>query len=1326
MAGRTSFSLLFHQYCATLPARSHTMRLLFVEDNPSDVELSAAELRRFGFELEYQRVDTLDDLAASIELGSFSAVISDYDLGSFTGRDALDVVRQRDREIPFILLSGMLGEELAVDLIRAGANDFVSKDRIARLGSTLERELRDVQLRQERRTLFSALRRSEDRYRRIFENVPVGVAVSTPDGTLLTTNHRFSEILGSGAQDVVHQLLAQHGEIFEQREERFVRDDGTLVWTAISVSPITTDDLEVEQLVWLVEDITARKQYDVELRSQKAQLEQAQRLAHMGSYELDLATGKRTWSGELYRIFGLEAEQGPDVDAADARVHPDDLEHVRRARELATEKREPFDNQFRIVLPDGDVRLVHDYGHFVFDDDGQPTKIVGLTQDITEDRKQQEELQRRSLQQVVIANLGQAALSGEPIDALLGEATAVVADLLDVEMCSVLQEEDGKFRVVSQVGWGDELPVNCELSAARAAQSKYTIEHRMAVIVDDLRTEKRFASSPFLIEHGVVSAITVPISTVGSRPWGIIGALSKRHREFTAADVDFLRSVATVLAQALERDRVDQQLVLHAAQQSAIAELSRVALRSVDDAIEAACNVVSDVLDADHALFFELDEAVRVLHYRAGRCWAPVNEMNIRTAGDGSLAAAIEQNVPVMLGAGDAGITSGVAVPVASAIGRFGVITAHSKSGRTFVEADVEFIQSVANIIADAMERERARHALTASEERNREVIEGATEIIFTIDVDGRFTSLNAAFTNITGWRAEDWIGRPFDHLVHPDDTATVRELFTTVLERQEAVNAETRILGRNGTLVLDISTFPKVEQGRTAVVYGFARDITEARRVERERQRLTRNLQLLLASTVEGIVTVDLAGRCTMSNRAAAAMLGRTQEEMQGETLQTLLNGRTPAAIGEIVAVARSGEVRSVVNGVFWRADGTQFPVEYSAAPITDAGVRIGVVISFSDITERRKLEMKLEQADRLSSLGRLAATIAHEFNNVLMGISPFVEVIRRGRNIETSLDHIGRAVKRGKRITQDILRFTQPAQPIRTSIDMGQWIENVALEARSLMYGCTVQSSVEHGLRIDGDPTQLQQIFTNLVLNARDAMPDGGTLTIDVRHEPPNARLPFAIDHPERFAHVIVRDTGCGMSVETQRHIFEPLFTTKKSGTGLGLPVTHQVVQRHGGDIFVESTPGAGTTFHIFLPLAAESVEARATELAQEIQAMHDARRVLLIEDDVSVAAGLVSLLELEGLHVDIATTGEEALRRVEELDPDVVVLDVGLPDMDGTSVYTALAEQYPDLPIVFSTGHADKGKLNSLLERPHVAFLLKPYESSALLGAIREVMG
>jgi signal transduction histidine kinase/ActR/RegA family two-component response regulator len=375
----------------------------------------------------------------------------------------------------------------------------------------------------------------------------------------------------------------------------------------------------------------------------------------------------------------------------------------------------------------------------------------------------------------------------------------------------------------------------------------------------------------------------------------------------------------------------------------------------------------------------------------------------------------------------------------------------------------------------------------------------------------------------------------------------------------------------------------------------------------------------------------------------------------------------------------------------------------------------------------EQRKLESQLEQANRIAGLGRLAATIAHEFNNVLMGVAPFVEVMRRGKNIESSLDHISRAVARGRRITQDILRYTQPAEPSRTPIDLELWLQTISHDARSLLSPAStidVHAGSDH-LFIDGDPSQLQQVFTNLILNARDAMPGGGRVTIELRHDDEGARLPFAIEHPELYAHFVVRDTGCGMTAEMLRHVFEPLFTTKRNGTGLGLPVALQVVQRHGGEMFVESAPGVGTAFHIFLPLSAPVAPVRAPEPAPAPAPKRTpAKRILLVEDDTTVALGLVLLLELEGMQVRVARTGEEALAILDRERPDVVILDMGLPDMEGTQVFDAFAKRYPHLPVIFSTGDGDRTKIESLLARPNVGFLVKPYNHATLLDTITEV--
>jgi two-component system cell cycle sensor histidine kinase/response regulator CckA len=264
-------------------------------------------------------------------------------------------------------------------------------------------------------------------------------------------------------------------------------------------------------------------------------------------------------------------------------------------------------------------------------------------------------------------------------------------------------------------------------------------------------------------------------------------------------------------------------------------------------------------------------------------------------------------------------------------------------------------------------------------------------------------------------------------------------------------------------------------------------------------------------------------------------------------------------------------------------------------------------------------------------------------------------------------------------------------------------------------------------------GDVSQLHQSFINLILNARDAMPEGGRIGVGIDLVPEASRFDFgAIEHPERYAHFFVEDSGHGMTPETLRHIFEPLFTTKKNGTGLGLPVARHVVTRHGGEIFVESAIGSGTKFHLFIPIAANKSGATAAPIvpaAQELSLLQKVsrayRRVLVVEDERPVASGIVALLELEGVDAMIVETGREVLPAIGHWNPDAVILDIGLPDIDGTKVYAAIARKYPALPVVFSSGHGDESQLEEFLARRNVAFLLKPYDVDTLLSTLDRVV-
>ena len=1093
------------------------------------------------------------------------------------------------------------------------------------------------------------------------------------------------------SNDILRRLLG--GESWSGEVE-FRTRDGRVFPGEIVSSPIF-DDGEVIGVVAVSQDITLRRRAQEELRMREAQLADAQEIAHVGSYVYAPEEENRWWSREGLRIFGADPDNlSPDTPVVTRALHPDDAERALAEFNRCVSDRQPFAMEYRIILPDGRERIIFSHGRI--DDKEGSMRVLGTVQDVTEQRMNERELHRRARQQEAIATFSQLALGGSTLPDLYDAAAAAVAEHLDADLSDLFTSEAGQLRLVAGGGFGDGVVGNMTVTGnSEHSHAGYTLAQRQPVIVEDFEVETRFKLSELLKSHGVRSGVMVGVGATIDRQWGVLGAHYRTARHFTDTDVTFLRTIATILGQAIERANAEEQLRARAAQQSAIAELGRLVLsRAGDDIHQRACELVKEALGVDDATYIASGTA------------APTDAI------------------------------SEMSVPVAGPMRRFGVLTARSMRRRDFGAADVHFLESIANILAEGIQHDEMLSALVASEERYRSVVEGATEIIFTLDPDGTILSLNPAFEAATGARMSDWIGRSFLPLFHPDDAPLSERTFANIVRTGKPHSLVARMVGLSGReVVFEFSSFPRIVDGRVEAVYGFGRDITAQHRAQHERDEVMRDLQLLLESTAEGIYTVDTNGRCTMINGAGARMLGRAREELIGIDMhQTFHHDRddispcTDADCAIDVAIQR-GIVSPVNVDAFRRKDGTMMPVEYSAAPIVDRGVTKGAVVTFTDITERRKLETKLQQASRLSSLGKLAATVAHEFNNVLMGISPFVDILRRhptGDRANTAVEQISRSVKRGKRITEDILRFTQPAEPVMAAVEVSPWLRTVSLEARSLLSAKYIVDVVvaDPHLAITADANQLNQIFVNLIINARDAMPDGGMVVIRAQQADPGTRFDFGfLAHPERYVHFVVEDSGTGMDDETMRHIFEPLFTTKKNGTGLGLPVAHQVVRRHGGEIFAESTPGAGTKFHVFLPRA-DRVIAEATPEPTTF-ARARVRRILLVEDEKAVSAGLIALLGLEGVTVDLVESGAEVLDAICRTNPEAVILDVGLPDMDGTRVYAAIAELYPHLPVIFSTGHGDQSKLEEHLTKPNVGFLLKPYEVETLLETLDQVV-
>ncbi len=1459
------------------------VRLLYI-GRERDGEAVIGQLRRDGIEASWRTAFDSHSVAQALEKASWSIVIAEEKLTGWSGFDALKLVREFSPNLPFVMLSGD-GEEHAAEAIRTGANDYVRKDQLPRLAGTVRRELRDAATRDERTHLFAELRQNRERYRRTFEQAPIGIANVSASGRLTSVNEHFASVVGYTKRELIgrrfttllHPDDAAEAEArFSARlptegETRFLHSAGRTVRVHLTITPMIGTDESLEEIIVLVDDVSERhatterlalqarlldsveqavvatdlqdritywnrhaeelygweaaevrdrnilevtapsyvkplaaetldrlrageswtgelmlqrrdgshfpawvvaapihdeqgaitgvvtvsndisttKRAEHELRAHKEQLAEAQRLAGIGSWQYVLATGAQTWSDEMSRMFGLPPGIVLNVTEMRSMLHPADRERVTSLARHALSLKVPVETDCRIVLPDGDVRTLHASTRVMTDARGAAQEVITVAQDVTDARRAEEGIRRYAIQQSAIANLSHLALSGAGMTELFHEAAAFAGEVLKVDACEVTKASGDRLVMVAGVGW-EPGTVNDARPAGPLSLATYTLRERTAIISRDIATDDRFRPADLLLRHGLHGGATVPIGA-GGEAWGFIGAYSHAQRVLEHSEIEFLSTIATILGQSIERAGADVELRVRAMQESAIAELGALAFTSVDQkTLDRACELVRIGLRVEHALLHARTNGKLVV--RAGEVWHPDLKAITVVGDDSQTGKTAMTRQPVVVtdyfqdgrfsrevkaSAAAAGVRSGMSVPLVGSKTFFGVLSAYGSMARAFTQADVHFMQSLANALAEAMERERTTRALVASEERYRSVVEGASEIIFDVDSDGVICAINRAFDTFTGRSGEPLIGRPFGDLFHGDDQQQARELFAELKRDRKTLTWEATALRADGTpLLLDLTLVPKVVNGEVVSMHGFARDVTERRRIERERQQLTASLQLLLESTAEGIVAVDDEGRCQLINGSAARMLGSSVEELAGRKMHALCHSKyadgsaRPLAECPIMEVLHNGATLVVAEDTFWRMDDTPFPVEYSASPLIDDGRTLGVVVTFSDITERRKLERKLEQANRLSSLGRLAATVAHEFNNVLMGIAPFVEVIRRTTardRIDSSLGQITQSIARGKRITSEILRFTQPAEPSRARVDVSEWLRAVTAEAHSLLpAGITLDVVSDEGLAIDGDVTQLHQMLTNLILNARDAMPSGGMLTIRALREAPDAKFAFGVvERPERFIHLMVRDTGEGMSAETRRHIFDLLFTTKKTGTGLGLALAHQIVMRHGGEIFVESALGAGTTFHIFVPAAGEEMTSAADAKPQTEKRPHvRKRRVLLVEDEPSVAAGIASLLELEGLIVETAGSGAAAIEAVRAAPPDVIVLDVGLPDMEGPAVYDVIAEAHPELPVIFSTGHADASRLDQYLSKPTVSFLFKPYDAAALIAAIDDV--
>ncbi len=639
-------------------------------------------------------------------------------------------------------------------------------------------------------------------------------------------------------------------------------------------------------------------------------------------------------------------------------------------------------------------------------------------------------------------------------------------------------------------------------------------------------------------------------------------------------------------------------------------------------------------------------------------------------------------------------------------------------------------------VVRDITERVEAEERLRASTEYYRGILEHLPIVTYEAGLDEPASMM---------WlspQIEDMLGTPADRLenaeffferIHPDDRDRVREAAWAGREAG-SMDIEFRISHEDGHYlsVRDCAVVgPSVSKGGTSVLRGVLLDVTAARESERKHALLS----AVVEQSSDLVIITDTEGNIEYANPAFETITGYSREEVIGQTPRLLNSGRqAPAFYKEMWAELTAGRTwtKEFVNR---RKDGTEYHQRSTIFPIQDAEGRTqNFVGTGQDVSNERALERQLRQAQKMEAVGQLTGGIAHDFNNVLAAILTNAQLLAMTMPPEATQEgsevrDIESAARRGAELIKRLMVFSRDERLELEVVDPSEILgDTVALLKRLLPENIELTLQEAHaGALINVDRSGIEQILLNLATNARDAMPEGGTLVISTSVTGAEAGRNQSDGEPR--VEIAVRDSGVGMDEETVERAFEPFFTTKdrSKGTGLGLAMVHGLMRRHGGTIRVVSEPGLGSTFTISLPVAQpEEQRPVKTAAVRSEPGTHSGKTVLFVEDEDPVRRAGRRVLERCGYRVLLAENGRKALELLEahRAEISLVVTDVIMPEVGGAELYEATSDWKPRPAFLFTSGYSPHAVGGSALDGD-VPFLRKPWDATGLADAVENAL-
>lgn len=703
-------------------------------------------------------------------------------------------------------------------------------------------------------------------------------------------------------------------------------------------------------------------------------------------------------------------------------------------------------------------------------------------------------------------------------------------------------------------------------------------------------------------------------------------------------------------------------------------------------------------------------------------------------------AAEFVRTVPAV----EAGLHSALAFPIRSGNSTSGVLEFLSREVR---RPDVELLEMLSNIgsqIGQFIERKESERALRESETRKRAILESALDCMITIDQEGKILEFNPAAERTFGYSKVDLLGQSMaDRIIPPHLRSRHREAFARYLETGEGpiLNRRIEMTGMRA----DGSEFPveltvtRIPLEGPPVFQGFLRDITERKRMEEALAAEKERLAVTLGSIGDGVIATDVEGRVIFINRTAEELTGWLQEEAMGRPLPEIFRiihekSRVHCE-NPVEKVLATGSVVGLANHtVLISKEGREHAIADSGAPIRNReGGIIGVVLVFRDVTQKQRMQEELLRASTLESVGLLAGGVAHDFNNILTAILGNLSLamlsLDERSEAHERLVQAEKASIRARDLAQQLLTFAKGGGPIKKTASL---VDLLRESANFVVRGSNVRCefSIQEGLwPVEIDEGQIGQVIHNLVLNAEQAMPEGGRIEIRAENRTRDGAKGLPLVRGE-YVHITIRDFGVGIPKEHLQKIFDPYFTTKQRGSGLGLSTSYSIIKKHDGHMTVDSEPGKGSAFSIYLPAFPKAVLPKRKEPIA-FEALLGRGRVLVMDDEEIIRDVLQEMLRRFGYETVLARDGGEAIelyRRAKESEHpfDAVIMDLTVPGgMGGKEAIRKLREIDPEVRAIVSSGYSNDPLAGTFTKYGFSDFVAKPFKLEELGKVLKRVV-